>query len=315
MLGPGTHATVICNPISGTHNVRDSLPAALDVLSDRGWKVDLQMTQQAGDMQRLAVTARDQRQNVVIVAGGDGSLNEAANALAYSEVALGVFPSGTANVWARQIGLPVPMPLYVNQLIDAARLLVDGVVRPIDLGRANDRCFMLWSGIGLDAHVTTQIEPRPIWAKRFGMIGYIWRGFWIALNFRGTRMTITVDDRRIKRRALMVLISNAQLYGGVVRAAPEAQLDDGWLDVTIVKGDNLFQAIPHLARIMLGRAAHDPKLISLRGKHIHVDAKRPCEVHVDAEPHGHTPINIEVMSKALRVLVPSSVPRELFSNG
>jgi diacylglycerol kinase (ATP) len=313
-LGPGTRATIICNPRSGTHDVRASLPAALDVLRERGWQVDLQTTRQAGDMRQLATIARDDHYDVVIVAGGDGSINEAATALALSDVALGVLPSGTANVWARQIGLPVPMALYPNQLIDAARMLSSGVVRPIDLGRIDNRYFVLWSGIGFDAHIAARIEPRPPWVKRFGVVGYGWRAFWAAIKYRGTHMSVGVDDQYIKCRALMVLISNAQLYGGIARVAAEAILDDGLLDISIFKGDSFFQAVGHIMLVLLRRGARAPEAIMLRGKHIRVDAHRKCYVHVDAEPMGHTPVDVDVVPKALRMLVPATAPQELFSS-
>ena len=311
---PGTRATVIYNPVSGTHNVGAALPGVVAVLRERGWQVDVQATQCAGDLQRLAAQARDQHQDVVLVAGGDGSINEAANALATSNVALGVLPSGTANVWARQIGVPVPLPLYVQQLSDAARSMIDGVIRPIDLGRANGRYFMLWAGVGLDAHVTAQIEPRPPWVKRFGIVGYTWRAFWIATKYRGTRMTVTIDQRTINCRALMVLISNAQLYGGIAMAAPDARLDDGWLDVSIFKGGSFREALRHMALVLLRRTAQDSDVISLRGQRLHIRTKRPCYAHVDAEPNGQTPIAIEVAPRALKVIVPRQAAPTLFVN-
>ncbi len=313
-LGPGTRATLIYNPVSGTHNIGAALPGAVAVLRERGWQIEVQATQRAGDLQRLAAQARDQQQDVVLVAGGDGSINEAANALATSDVALGVLPSGTANVWARQIGVPVPLPLYPQQLIDAARSMAEGVIRPIDLGRANGRYFVLWAGIGLDAHVTAQIEPRPLWVKRFGIVGYTWRAFWIATKYRGTRMTITIDQREIRCRALMVLISNAQLYGGIVKAAPDALLDDGWLDVSIFKGGSFREALRHMALVVLRRTAQDSDVIALRGQQLYIRAKRPCFAHVDAEPIGQTPITIEVAPRALSVIVPRQATSLMFFN-
>ncbi len=313
-LKSAVRATVIVNPVSGTHNVRASLPAALDILRERGWQVDLQMTERAGDIGRLAEQARDQQQQVVIVAGGDGSLNEAANALAHSDTALGVLPSGTANVWARQIGLPIPLPLYTTQLIDAARALCDGLIRPIDLGQLNGRYFVLWAGVGLDAHVTARIEPRPPWVKRLGIAGYAWRAFWAATKFRGTHATITLDEQTIHCRALMVLISNAQLYGGVVNAAPDAQLDDGWLDVTIFKGEHFAQALVHMARYLVRHRPHDPETIERRARQVRITTKRPYDAHVDAEPIGQTPCDVAVVPRALRVIVPQQVPGQLFAD-
>jgi diacylglycerol kinase (ATP) len=314
MLDRNLRATVIYNPMSGTLNAEASLPGALAVLRSAGWQIDVQATTRAGDAGRLAAQARDQHQQVVLIVGGDGSLNEAANALANSEVALGVLPSGTANVWARQVGLPVPNPLLPNRLAEAARLLLAGSIKPIDLGRARDRYFVLWSGIGLDAEVTATIEPRPKWSKRLGVISYSVHALFTLLSFRGTRMTVIVDERSVKCRALMVLISNAQLYGGIAEITPEAIMDDGILDVRIFKGDSFFQALWHMLRVILRRTAPHPRLIQARGRRISVVTRRKCYVHVDAEPCGQTPITIEVAPKALQMIVPASAPRSLFVN-
>ncbi len=312
-LARGTRAAILVNPRSGTRNIQAYLASAIDVLRDHGWQIEVQPTRQAGDMSRLAREARTQGYQVVLVAGGDGSLNEAANALAGSEVALGALPGGTANVWARQIGLPIPAPLYPAQLADAARLQCEGVVRPIDLGLTGDRYFMLWSGAGLDAYVTSKIEPRPPWVKRWGAVGYGLRALWHAAQYRGTPMTIEIDDQPpIRARALMVLISNIQLYAGIVRPSPAARIDDGLLDVCIFKGAGFAYAVRHFLSIALGRATHDPQLVNMRGQWIRISARHPTAVHVDAEPSGSTPIEVRVIPRALHVIVPRTAATNLF---
>jgi YegS/Rv2252/BmrU family lipid kinase len=306
---------LIYNPRSGTHDVQAHLPPALQVFRERGWQVDVQATQRAGDVQRLATEAVRNRCDVVLAAGGDGSLNEAANALAHSDVALAALPSGTANVWARQIGMPTPAPLYTTQLADAARSICGGLIRPIDLGRTNERYFLLWSGAGLDAYVTSKIEPRPPWVKRWGAAGYGLRALWHALYYRGTPMTIEIDDQPPRHdRAVMVLISNIQLYAGIVRPSPEAHIDDGLLDVCIFKGTGFAYTARHFISIALGLSAQNPQLINLRGRRIRVEAKQPTAVHVDAEPIGVTPIDVQVVPRALRVIVPQHAPVALFSD-
>jgi diacylglycerol kinase (ATP) len=314
-FGSVVRAVLIYNPRSGTHDIQAHLPPALQVFHEQGWQVEVQATQRAGDVQRLAAAAVNGQYDVVLVAGGDGSLNEAANALAHSPVALATLPTGTANVWARQIGLPIPVPLYTTQLADAARAICGGFIHPIDLGRTNERYFLLWSGAGLDAYVTSKIEPRPPWVKRWGAAGYGLRALWHALRYRGTPMTIEIDDQPPRTdRAVMVLISNIQLYAGIVRPTPEARIDDGLLDVCIFKGNSFAYTAWHFASIAVGRAAYDPELIQLRGRHIRVNSRQPTAVHVDAEPIGVTPIEVQVAPRALRVVVPANAPATLFSN-
>lgn len=313
--GSDWRALLICNPRSGTRDVQSHLSPALQVFREYGWQIEVQGTQRAGEVQQLAADAVLKNYDVVLTAGGDGSLNEAANALAHSEVALAPLPSGTANVWARQIGVPIPAPLYTSQLADAARSICTGLVRPIDLGRTNQRYFLLWSGAGLDAYVTSKIEPRPPWVKRWGVAGYGLRALWHAVSYRGTPMTIEIDDQPpLRERALIVLVSNIQLYAGVVRPSPAARVDDGLLDVCIFKGTSFAYTASHFISIAVGHTTQNPQLITRQGRHIRVSAKQTTAVHVDAEPIGVTPIDVQVAPHALRVIVPQHAPAALFSN-
>jgi diacylglycerol kinase family enzyme len=112
----------------------------------------------------------------------------------------------------------------------------------------------------------------------------------------------------------MVLISNIQLYAGIVRPSPAARVDDGWLDVCIFKGTSFAYTARHFISIALGQAAQNPQLVNTRGRHIRIAAKLPTAVHVDAEPIGLTPIEVKVQPGALRVIVPQAAPAALFSN-
>jgi diacylglycerol kinase family enzyme len=128
-------------------------------------------------------------------------------------------------------------------------------------------------------------------------------------------MTIEIDDQPpLRDRALIVLISNIQLYAGIMRPSPEARIDDGLLDICVFKGTSFAYTARHFISIALGQAAQNPQLINLRGRHICVSAKQPTAVHVDAEPIGVTPIDVQVAPRALRVIVPPAAPAALFSD-
>ena len=130
----------------------------------------------------------------------------------------------------------------------------------------------------------------------------------------GLALVALIVGPPLRERALMVLISNIQLYAGIVRPSPEARVDDGLLNVCIFKGRGFAYMASHFISIALGQAAQNPQLINLRSRHIRISAKRPTAVHVDAEPIGFTPINVQVVPQALRVIVPQSAPAALFSN-
>src|SRR5204862_2762992 len=130
-------------------------------LRDYGWNVELRLTQGAGDARRLAREAVEQHIDVVIAAGGDGTINEVIQELAGSETALGVLPFGTVNVWARETNIPLDNT-------SACAVLLHGETRRIDLGKVNDRYFLLMVGIGLDAVIAQAVEKKPI--KRLGVL-------------------------------------------------------------------------------------------------------------------------------------------------
>jgi diacylglycerol kinase (ATP) len=308
-------ASLIYNPAAGAFNVEPILPKILATLQEYDWQVDLCHAHQRGDIGRLAQAAARQERQVVLVAGGDGSLNEAANALVHSQTALGILPTGTGNVFARQLGMPIPNPWNPGKLVYAAQALAAGQVRLIDLGQTAGRYFVLWSGTGLDAEVSASVESKRPKIRRFGMVGYAAQVVRAALRYQGVEMIIEVDAETIHTHALLAVASNGPLYGVYFRIAPSAILDDGFLDLTIFEGDNVFATLSRALNLLLGRVARDPHAILRRARRIQVTTPTPIPVQVDGEPLAQTPVTIEVVPQALRILAPRQAPANLFKDG
>ncbi|MCA1553155.1 MAG: diacylglycerol kinase family lipid kinase, partial [Chloroflexi bacterium] len=148
-------AMLIFNPAAGQRDLRAALDEVNTYLISIGWQVCVRETQARGDATVLARDAVADGADVVFAAGGDGTINEVVNGLAHSHVALGVLPTGTANVWAQEIGLPVPRLLNPdpNPLLSGATRLANGHVHEMDLGKAGSRYFMLYGSVGFDAQV------------------------------------------------------------------------------------------------------------------------------------------------------------------
>jgi YegS/Rv2252/BmrU family lipid kinase len=262
----------------------------------------------------LAQQAREEGLDAVVVVGGDGTINEVVNGLAESSVALGVLPGGTSNIWAKELGLPTRSPRHLLPLVAAARALVPGSTRRIDLGKANGRYFLQWAGMGLDAEVTYAMEPRTRRMRRLGTLTYIVAGIATAANLVGTRARIWIDDERIYRRSILIVISNSQLYGGKVRIATDARLDDGLLDVSVFAGTGFVSAIRTVLGVVTGLHVRDPRHSFYRGSVIRVEADKPMPIHVDGEPFDTTPLECAVVPRALSVLVPKHTRPELFAD-
>jgi diacylglycerol kinase (ATP) len=306
-------ASLIYNPAAGAYNVESTLPDILARLQEYGWQVDLCRTYHRGDIARLTQAAMQQERQVVLVAGGDGSLNEAANVLAHSQTNLGVLPTGTGNVFARQLGMPIPSPWKLGKLVNAAQALAEGQVQTIDLGRTAGRYFVLWSGTGLDAEISASIEPKRPVIRRAGLVGYAAQVIKAALRYHGAPMTIEVDGETIHTHALLAVATNGPLYGVYFRIAPKAILDDGYLDLIILNGENLFSKIARVFYLLLRRVESDPQAILRRARCIQVTTPTPIPVHVDGEPLTRTPVTIEVVPQSLRILAPRQAPATLFT--
>jgi diacylglycerol kinase (ATP) len=308
-------AKLIMNPTAGPWDVRRELPAVLEHLERHGWQTTIHQTERPGEATELAMEAREQDLDAVFVVGGDGTINEVINGLAEGSAALGVLPGGTANIWAKELGLPTRSPLHWMPLVESINALVPGTTRRIDLGRANGRYFLQWTGLGLDAEVTYAMEPRTRRQRRLGALAYIVSGIVTAAHMVGTRTRLWIDDDYIHRRTILIVISNSQLYGGVVRIATDARLDDGLLDVNVFSGTGPASVVRTVAGVLTGLHGHDPRHSFYRGRTIRIESDKPMPLQVDGEPFGTTPLVCEVVPRALSVLIPEQMRAGLFAGG
>ncbi len=304
-------ARFILNPQARQGSV--SLREAVGTFVEAGWTVDLLRTEGPGHAIELARCAATEGYDLVVACGGDGTVNEAVNGLAGSDTALGVLPLGTANVWAREIGLPL-------RPADAARALLEGEVHRVDLGyaepldgaaRGNGRYFLMMAGIGFDAEVTRAVRPQE--KRRWGMIAYVVAGIVTALRFTGTRMALQFDGQRVRRRVLLAVIGNTRLYGGLVEITGQALADDGMLDVCLFEGSGLLQKLEHVVRVILRRHTASSYVRYFRARELAVWSSQPVPVQLDGDAFGEIPMRFRAVPQALSVLVPRTYPRTLFS--
>lgn len=294
---------LVFNPNAGqAEPLERELSAAASVWREAGWDVTLQPTREAGDGRRLGRLASEQGYDLVVAAGGDGTINEVINGLAGSTTALAPLPLGTMNVWARELRLPL-------QPRAAAEALLAWQVRPIDLGRAGERYFLLMAGIGFDAAITAGVKAGE--KRRLGALAYVFRGFQQVLHIRGARTRLVVDGRAIRGRVLQVVIGNTQLYGGLVKITHRAIIDDGLLDVCVIKGDNGLSALRRAITIIGRRQSQDPEIEYYRARSVQIVSRPSLPVQVDGDAIGATPMSFVVAPGALYALLPRELPEDL----
>ena len=296
---------IIVNPVARTLPTPDRLATAPAWLRLRGWEVDEQRTERGGHAVELARDAAERGYDAVIAVGGDGTLNEALNGLAGSTTALAVIPAGTANVWAREINMP-------RHPAAVARVLDQGDVQEIDLGKVNGRYFLLMASGGVDSMVVSNIPP---WAKRtFGRAAYVTRGVHEAVWYPAVRSVIDVDGERLHVDLLMIVVGNTRLYGGVLKITNHAIADDGQLDVVLYGGRGLGRLTGYLTRTVMGKHATAPGTVYRGARSVRVETERPLPVQVDGDLATETPAHFTVERRALRVIVPAGTGPPLFGH-
>ena len=310
-------ACLILNPAAGHVDFHHLILESVRYLERWGWQVTCKETSTRGDATRLARRCAEEGYDVAIAVGGDGTINEVVNGLVGSDTALGVIPAGTANVYAADVGIPIWSPLRPHAVREATSIIHTGRRHRLDLGQVQlangqERYFLMWCGIGLDAAITREVRSED--TRRLGYLAWGIASVLVALNFMGHRGQVTVDRHKLRRRLLWVVVSNGQLYGRLWRIAPNAKMDDGWLDVTVFEGRGIFSTIHHILGLTLGFHMRDPRVHQYRCSSVSVRTRKPLPVHVDAEPVGTTPVRISVVPRAVTVILPPRLPEHLLKH-
>ncbi len=306
--------TFIYNPNAGPRRWPIALRRLRGWWEQRGWQARLEPTMAPGHATELAAGARARGESLVVAIGGDGTLNEIASGLIDGETTLGLIPAGTGNSFARELGLPHSLSGY--HLFAASLALLGGRVQAADVIRcASGRSFLLWAGVGLDAHMISKIEPRSRVVKRLGKAGFLASAFWHLPSFRPRELTIRVDEQELTASLLQVLICNCRFWGGGnIPINPDGVMDDGRLEVWCFSGKRPESAFYFTYQSWRRRHAALPGVTMLAGREVEIFGREPTPLHVDAEPAGETPISAAVMPGSLRLLVPDSTPAGLFAS-
>lgn len=299
-----TRALFITNP-AAARTEDATVQAALDTLRGGGWTVDLRATAGPGDARRFASQAVAEGMDVVVVFGGDGTTMQAAASLVGSETALGLIPGGTGNLLAGNLRVP-------SNPIRAARALLGARRKPIDLGcmqRADGpHYFAVACGAGYDARVMAETSMADKHRWRFA--AYVVTTFRLLPLLRSTRHRITVDGTEYEARGAMVLVANcSEVIPPYVKLRSGIALDDGLLDVIVMNADGFFQgvrAIWELLRDGQPLAAGKGAVRYARGRRITIATDAEAPVQLDGEPIGVTPFTVDVVPRAIQVLVPGS---------
>jgi diacylglycerol kinase (ATP) len=233
-----------------------------------------------------------------VAGGGDGIVSGVANGLIGTSAALGILPLGTANVLARELGIPVDL--------EGACTLLSGphAVARIDAMVVEGRHYYTQVGIGIDALMIRDTKRED--KRRFGRVAYLWTGFTRLIGFQPRRFSISVDDRPSRARASEVVLANCGTLGQPpLRWGPNIRPDDGRITVCVIRARTLIDYLVLAGHVVLGRprsSRHVTYLVAERT--VAVAADKPLPVQADGEIIGETPIEVKVVPGDVRVVVP-----------
>jgi diacylglycerol kinase (ATP) len=307
-------ALLIYNPVAGRYPSRLLTERAAAVLQRMDWQVKIETTREGEDVTRFARQAGEAGLDALFVVGGDGSVNRALPGLIGSRTALGVLPAGTSNVWAQELGLPGLTWTRLMALEESAARQVEPQVVEVDVGLCNGIPFLLWAGVGLDGFIVNRIEPRKPWEKHFAILPYAAKAVFNAANYRGIDLKIVTGEEVVSGRFMLAVASNVRLYaGGLANLSPEAKLDDGLMDLWLFEGKSLEDIVQQAWNLWSGRHTLSERVRGIRFQKVYFESETPMYLQVDGEPeNAGTSMTIEVLSRALHILVPRNAKSGLF---
>ncbi|MBW4444682.1 MAG: YegS/Rv2252/BmrU family lipid kinase [Plectolyngbya sp. WJT66-NPBG17] len=292
---------LIVNPTSGPVENPELLTDIAEALQTQGIQAEICTTTPDEDGEGLAADAAKAGAKLVIVAGGDGTIEAVARGLVHTQTMLGIIPLGTRNNIAASLNIP-------NDLTQAIQTLAEGEHGRFDMGKANNYYFMEVVGVGLEASLFPCGDEVKEGIKKNYLVALksIFSGVKTFVQFSPHRLALRFDGKRMRRlRTLQVNICNSPRYGVEFALAPEAKMNDGKLDVIYIDNPSKWDHLRHFFTAMRGEQLPHKRLNTYRASKIEVRSYPPLDVHADGECLGTTPVTVEVIPRALWICVPT----------
>lgn len=286
---------LIINPISGTGNKAGLAEAVIAHLSPLGYSIDTRYTTCRGDATRLAHEAVKSGYRGVLAAGGDGTINETAQALCNTEVALGIIPAGSGNGLARHIGIPIDPMLSLG-------VLEQNHIESVDYGTVNDRPFFCTMGIGFDAAVSHRFARQ----HRRGLLMYVKSAIDEYATYAPETYSLSINGEIIVKEAFIIAVANASQYGNNAYIAPQASITDGLLDITVIHAGNPLETTRMGLDMMTGYLNKNMLVDTFRAPRVAIYRQSAGPGHVDGEPIELEQIlDVKCHRHALKVFTPA----------
>lgn len=286
-----TRALLIINPNSRSGAEAD-ISEGIQLLENAGFQLIKTESKSVGDAEKL-INKHHREIDLVIVGGGDGSINSAASALHRHKLPLAIIPLGTANDLARSLNLP-------KDLLEVSKLIIANKRRKIDLGIFDGHYFFNAANIGLGTQVTRELTPDI--KKRWGVFSYLHAAFAAFKNHRKFHATIVVDGVAHKMPSIQLAIGNGRFYGGGNVIDEDASIHDGLLALYSLPPQSLWNLLGSAPWLRAGKHRQMQKVFTATGRRIELRTTPTREIFADGEPVSKTPTVFEIIPAALDVI-------------
>jgi YegS/Rv2252/BmrU family lipid kinase len=293
-VAAGDRYLLLVNPSAGGgRSAREALPRVERALRDRGLEYRRVFTEdlEHGCREALAAVAAGE---TPVVMSGDGLIGQVGGALAGSGATMGLIPGGRGNDLARVLEIPVEPEGAVD-------VLAAGNVREIDVGEANGKRFLGIASCGFDSEANRIANEAKIVR---GPLVYAYAALRALVAWQPANFTLTLDGERRQVTGYTVAAANNKAYGGGMLAAPDAELDDGLLDVGATGDVGKLRFLRGLSKIFDGEHREVLRVQSWRAAEVTIEADRPFVVYADGDPIAELPVTVKLLPRALRVLAP-----------
>ena len=289
-------ALFIINPVSGGKK-KDGVPELIKKYLDHSL-FDYKTVFSTG-VKHARDVAREQAKfyDIIVAVGGDGTVNEVASAIAGTDTILGVIPYGSGNGLSRFLSVPMNAEGAIKS-INAGRVIT------IDAGKMNGKWFFNMAGMGFDAHISHVFANGSV--KR-GFVSYLKSSLQEISNYKSQTYQLDIDGVKYEREAFMLSMANSSQYGNNAHVSPTASVQDGLLDVCVIKPFPLYR-FPEMGLRMFTKTADSSKFVEIiKGKHITITRSQPGPIHLDGEPRdADLELTVDVIPGALKIIVGDS---------
>ena len=278
-----------------SRNGKENIHPILDRMRNAGLQLEVKSSLPPEALSKAIIDSKDAVDGVVI-GGGDGTINSAAQGLIKTKLPLGILPMGTANDLARTLGIP-------PQLDVAADIIIGGRTKTIDVGTVNDHVFFNVASLGLSTEVARGLTQET--KRRWGRVGYAVAACRAMLSAKPFTAWISNDEERVRVKTLQIAVGNGRHYGGGNVIEESAAIDDGYLDLYSLELKSLFQLALMLPAFRKGAHGSWNEVRTKRSAVFAIETRRPRPINADGELVTATPAHFHVQRKAVTVFVPS----------